>query len=87
VWAALIDVNRARFRGHARPIFGYRDWCRQIAGVTVGELSVTALRSVVRRYAPQAGLGAAALVLGHLQRRAPEPQPGTGKLVMGTVLK
>jgi IS605 OrfB family transposase len=50
VWAALIDVNQARFRGHAEPIFGYRDWCRETAGVTVGELSMTATRSVVRRY-------------------------------------
>jgi Probable transposase len=50
VWAALIDVNQARFRGHAKPIFGYQNWCHEIAGVTVGELSVTAIRSVVRRY-------------------------------------
>jgi transposase len=50
VWAALIDVNQARFRRHAKPIFGYQNWCREIAGVTVGELSVAAMRSVVRRY-------------------------------------
>jgi IS605 OrfB family transposase len=50
VWAALIDVNQARFRRHAKPIFGYRDWCGEIASVRVGELSVAAMRSVVRRY-------------------------------------
>jgi IS605 OrfB family transposase len=50
VWAALIDVNQARFRRHAKPIFGYQAWCREIAGVDVGELSVAAMRSVVRRY-------------------------------------
>jgi len=36
VWAALIDVNQARFRAHTKPIFGYQNWCREIAGVTVG---------------------------------------------------
>ena len=50
VWAALIEVNQARFRGHAKPIFGYQAWCREIAGVEVGELSAAAIRSVVRRY-------------------------------------
>jgi len=50
VWAALIEVNRARFRRRAKPIFGYQAWCREIAGVEVGELSVAAMRSVVRRY-------------------------------------
>jgi IS605 OrfB family transposase len=50
VWAALIDVNEARFRHHARPIFGYQGWCREIASVEVGELSVVAMRSVLRRY-------------------------------------
>jgi IS605 OrfB family transposase len=50
VWAAVIDVNQARFRRQAKPIFGYENWCREIAGVTVGELSQTAIRSVVRRY-------------------------------------
>jgi len=46
VWAALIEVNRARFRRHAKPIFGYQAWCREIAGVEVGELSATTIRSV-----------------------------------------
>ena len=50
VWAALIEVNQARFRRHAKPIFGYQAWCREIAGVGVGELSAAAMRSVVRRY-------------------------------------
>ncbi|HEY6429933.1 MAG TPA: transposase, partial [Acidimicrobiales bacterium] len=50
VWAALVEVNQARFRRHAKPIFGYQAWCREIAGVEVGELSMTAMRSVVRRY-------------------------------------
>jgi transposase len=49
-WSALIDVNQARFRRRAKPIFGYQNWCEEIAGVQVGELSVTAMRSVVRRY-------------------------------------
>ncbi len=50
VWAALIAVNEARFRRGARPIANYQEWCREIAGVRVGELSVAAMRSVVRRY-------------------------------------
>jgi len=50
VWAALIDVNKARFSRRARPIANYQEWCREIAGVPVGELSVTGIRSVVRRY-------------------------------------
>lgn len=50
VWAGLIEVNRARFSGGARPIANYQEWCREIAGVRVGELSVTAMRSVIRQY-------------------------------------
>jgi putative transposase len=50
VWAALIEVNRCRFARRARPIFGHYAWYREIAGVPVGELSVAAIRSVVRRY-------------------------------------
>ena len=50
VWAALIDVNDARFRRGVRPVANYQEWCREVAGVQVGELSVTAIRSVVRRY-------------------------------------
>src|SRR5207245_10225651 len=49
-WAALIAVNEARFRRGGRPIGNYQAWCREIAGVQVGELSVTAMRSIVRRY-------------------------------------
>jgi hypothetical protein len=43
-------MNQARFRGQARPIFGYPEWCREVAGVAAGELSVAALGSVLRRY-------------------------------------
>jgi len=50
VWAALIDLNAARAARGARPIFGYVELCREAAGVAVGELSVTAVRSVLRRY-------------------------------------
>jgi putative transposase len=50
VWAALREVNRIRFRRHARPIFGYQAWCREAAGVAVGELSAGAIASVLRRY-------------------------------------
>lgn len=50
VWAAMIDVNAARFRGRVRPVVSYEEWCREIAGVRAGELSVAAMRSVVRRY-------------------------------------
>ena len=50
VWAGLIELNEARFRRKGPPIFSYRDLCAEVAGVGVGELSVTALRSVVRRY-------------------------------------
>jgi IS605 OrfB family transposase len=50
VWAALIDVNMARLRRGAPPIANYQEWCREIAGVRVGDLSVPAIRSVVRRY-------------------------------------
>ena len=48
--ATLIAVNEVRFRRRARPIANYQEWCREIAGVRVGELSVAAMRSVVRRY-------------------------------------
>jgi len=50
VWAALIEVNQIRFRCHAKPIFGYESWWREVAGVPVGELSKAAICSVVRRY-------------------------------------
>ncbi|MGH8985634.1 MAG: RNA-guided endonuclease InsQ/TnpB family protein [Acidimicrobiia bacterium] len=50
VWAALIEVNAARFDRGGRPIANSQEWCREIAGVTCGELSVTAMGSVVRRY-------------------------------------
>jgi len=51
VWAALIELNEHRFRRHARPLLNYQELCREVAGVQVGELSVPALRSVVRAYA------------------------------------
>jgi len=51
VWAALIELNSYRFRHGARPLLNYQELCREVAGVRVGELSVPALRSVVRRYA------------------------------------
>jgi putative transposase len=50
VWAALIELNAVRFRRRAKPLFGYAELCREVAGTVVGELSVTALRSVVKRY-------------------------------------
>lgn len=50
VWAALIDLNAVRFRRQARPIFGYAELCREVAGTPVGELSATAIRSVAKRY-------------------------------------
>lgn len=50
MWAALVDVNRERFRRGARPIASYKEWCREIVGVRVGELSVDAMRSVIKRY-------------------------------------
>jgi len=51
VWAGLIELNRYRFSRGGRPLLNYQELCREVAGVRVGELSVTALRSVVRRYA------------------------------------
>ncbi len=51
VWAAFIELNEHRFRRGARPILNYQELCREVAGVHVGELSVPALRSVLRRYA------------------------------------
>jgi len=51
VWAALIELNRQRLRRGAAPVANYQALCREVAGVAVGELSVTALRSVLRRYA------------------------------------
>jgi hypothetical protein len=51
VWAGLIVVNEARFRRGAHPIGNYQEWCREIAGVEAGELSVTAMRSGLRREA------------------------------------
>lgn len=43
-------MNQARFRRHAKPIFGYQAWCREVVGVEVGELSQVAIASVLRRY-------------------------------------
>ena len=51
VWAALIELNAVRFRRGAKPLLGYQELCREVAGVNVGDLSVPALRSVLRRYA------------------------------------
>ncbi len=51
VWAGLIELNRYRFARCGRPLLNYQEFCREVAGVRVGELSVPALRSVVRRYA------------------------------------
>lgn len=47
---ALVDLNQARFRRGAPPVANYQALCREVAGVEVGELSVTAIRSVLRRY-------------------------------------
>ena len=68
VWAALIDVNETRFRRRARPIFGYHEWCREIAGVAVGELAATTVRSVVRRYSDGCLATAARKRAGQLAR-------------------
>ncbi len=51
VWAGLIELNRYRFSRGGPPLLNYQELCREVAGVRVGELSATALRSVVRRYA------------------------------------
>jgi IS605 OrfB family transposase len=50
VWAALIELNRLRLRRGVPPLANYQALCREVAGVAVGELSVTAIRSVLRRY-------------------------------------
>jgi len=50
VCAALIEMNQYRFARRARPMLGYQELCREVAGTAVGEMSVAALRSVVRRY-------------------------------------
>jgi hypothetical protein len=50
VWAALIELNAVRFRRRGSPLLGYAELCREVAGTPVGELSVTAVRSVVKRY-------------------------------------
>jgi IS605 OrfB family transposase len=50
VWAGLIELNAVRFRRRGRPILGYVELCRELAGVSVGELDATAMRSVARRY-------------------------------------
>ena len=49
VWAALIDMNAERFRRAGPPIFDYPSLCRELRGTDVGELSVAAARSVLRR--------------------------------------
>ncbi|HEX6392381.1 MAG TPA: hypothetical protein VFZ97_03005, partial [Acidimicrobiales bacterium] len=43
-------MNEVRFRRGGPPVFDYPSLCRELAGVEVGELSVAAARSVVRRY-------------------------------------
>ena len=50
VWAALIELNAVRFHRLGKPLLGYAELCREVAGTPVGELSVTAIRSVVKRY-------------------------------------
>ena len=39
-----------RFSHRARPILSSIELCREVAGVQVGELSVPAVRSALRRY-------------------------------------
>jgi IS605 OrfB family transposase len=51
VWAGLIELNQVRFRRKAKSLLSYQELCREVAGVRVGELSMPALRSVLRRYA------------------------------------
>ncbi len=50
VWAGLIELNAPRFARRGRPIFSFVELCSEVAGLQVGELSVPALRSVLKRY-------------------------------------
>jgi IS605 OrfB family transposase len=50
VWAALIDVNRERFRRGGRPIANFQEWCREITGVPLGELARICAEGIAKRY-------------------------------------
>jgi IS605 OrfB family transposase len=50
VWAALIDVNRERFRGGARPIANFQEWCREMTGAPLGELARVCAEGIAKRY-------------------------------------
>ena len=50
MWAALIDVNRERFRRGAPPIGNFQGWCREITGVPLGELARICAEGIAKRY-------------------------------------
>jgi IS605 OrfB family transposase len=53
VWACVLEVNAWRRHRQDRPVAGYQDLCRLLAGSgpgTFGELDTAGARSVLRRY-------------------------------------
>ncbi|MGQ0803882.1 MAG: RNA-guided endonuclease InsQ/TnpB family protein [Actinomycetota bacterium] len=50
VWAAIIDVNRERFRRGARPIANFQEWCREMTGALLGELGRICAEGIAKRY-------------------------------------
>ncbi|MGH9014781.1 MAG: RNA-guided endonuclease InsQ/TnpB family protein [Acidimicrobiia bacterium] len=50
VWAALIEVNAARFRGGTRPIANFQEWCREMTGAPLGVLARQCAEGIAKRY-------------------------------------
>ncbi len=50
MWAALLDVNRERFRRGDRPIANFQEWCREMTGAPLGELARICAEGIAKRY-------------------------------------
>ncbi len=50
VWAALIELNRARFARGGPPVFGFTALCRELTGADLGPLARICAEDVAKRY-------------------------------------
>src|SRR5687768_9122381 len=53
VRAWVLDCNRQLRRWRMAPVVSYAALCRELAGVTFGELDMTGARSILRRYSTE----------------------------------
>src|SRR5438270_6476490 len=53
VRALVLDCNRQLREWKLPPVVSYQALCREIAGMSFGELDVTGARSVLRRYSTE----------------------------------